>query len=97
MLLSGDWKRGERLRMVLVCLRRPQRCPGLRRFGLKWADGPSLLNQILFLSILLDLHYLGQHQFTRDEGSTQKMLARKAVIPVLEAVMSSQHFFSPSS
>ena len=62
--------------MVLVCLRRPQRCPGLRRFGLK-----SLLNQILFLSILLDLHYLGQHQFTRDEGSTQRILARKAVIP----------------
>lgn len=58
-------ERGKRLIMVLVC---PEKTTGMswtKKAGTKM-DGfsPSLLNHILFLSILSDLCYLGQHQFT---------------------------------
>lgn len=81
------WVRGAQCQMVewfkrlMMALTRPEECHELKKFDLKWMDGPFLLNQILFLSVLLN-----QYLFTGYVYSTQTMVAWRATISILDAL-----------
>lgn len=70
--------RRERLIMVQVC---PDKTTGMSWIKKVWRAGPSLMSQILFLSILSGFYDFGWHWFTRDVCSTPMMLAWGAMIP----------------